>query len=149
MARRNINRTKVIFARREKPGIASVASVVVLMILIISAGALIASLSLADSLSVGGRNTSNKALDFARSGAKDALERIARQRDYTGAYSLELAADGCSEPYAGCASVVVNPGLSPKTVSVEGRVGNLKRKIQVAVNLDPDGLIIDYDWQEE
>jgi hypothetical protein len=149
MVRRNINRTKIIFARREKPGIASVASVVVLMILIISAGALIASLSIADSLSVGGRTASNKALDFARSGAKDALERIARQRDYTGAYSLETVAAGCSEPYAGCASVVVNPGLSPKVINIEGRIGNLKRKIQVAVNLDSDGLIINYDWQEE
>jgi hypothetical protein len=132
-----------------KPGIASVATVVVLMVLIISAGALIASLSLADNLSVSGRNTSNRALDSARSGAKDALERIARQRDYTATYELETIPSGCAVPYNGCANIIVSPGLSPKTINVEGRVGDLKRKIQVDVNLDVDGLITGYSWQEK
>lgn len=133
----------------DRPGIASVATVIVLMILIISAGALIAVLSISDNISASGRNASNQALDFARSGAKDALERIARQRDYVGTYVLELAPAGCTAPYNGCVNIVVSAGLSPKTINAEGQVKNLKRKIQVDVNLDADGLITSYDWREQ
>lgn len=134
--------------KNDKPGMASIPTVIVLMVLIVSIGALIASMSLSDNLSVSDANNSGRALNYAQLGAKDALERIARNKDYIGTYSMDIVAGGCTDPYAACAIINVAAGSSPKIISVEGRNKEIKRKIQVDVNLDSNGLITSYNWQE-
>ena len=131
-----------------KPGVASIPTIMVLMILILSAGALIASISISDNISVSDTNNSDKALNYAQLGAKDALERIVRNKDYSGSYSIDVTSGGCSSPYQACSSVLIDSGVSPKIINVEGRVRDIKRKIQVNVNLDDNGLITGYSWQE-
>lgn len=132
----------------KKPGVASVPTVIVLMALIVSAGVVISSISISDNLSVSQSNNSDKALNYAQLGAKDALERVVRNKDYTGAYNLELVSGGCVDPFIGCVSVTVNPDSNPKIINSEGQMGEVKRKIQVNVNLDENGLITNYAWQE-
>jgi len=134
--------------KKNLPGVASIPTVLVLLALIIAAGVLISSISLSDSVSVSDTNNSDKALNYAQLGAKDALERIARNKDYVGTYTMDIVSGGCSDPYAACATVVVATGSSPKTVNVEGRTKDIKRRIQVNVNLDSNGLITSYTWQE-
>lgn len=143
-----LSRRAGLTASATRPGIASLPTILVLMALIISVGIFISAISLSDSSAVSGLNSSNQALNFAQSGAKDALEKIVRDKDYAGSYLVALMPDGCTEPYAGCATVNVTAGVSPKIITAEGRLGDLKRNIQVDVNLDVNGLIIDYDWQE-
>lgn len=131
----------------QQSGVASLPTILVLIMLIISVGVLVSSVGLSDSLSVSSMNDSRRALDFAKSGARDALERMVRDKDYFGTYSLEFVADGCEGDFAGCASVSVSD-LLPKTIVSEGRVGDFKRKIQVVVDMDGDGLISGHHWQE-
>jgi uncharacterized protein (UPF0333 family) len=131
-----------------KPGIASIPTVLVLLALIVSAVIVISSISISDNLSVAQSNNSDKALNYAQLGAKDALERIVRNKDYTGSYNLELVTNGCLDPYNGCVSVTVNSDSNPKIINSVGQKGEIKRKIQVNVNLDDNGLITNYTWQE-
>ncbi len=135
------------FLRLEYSGVASVPTVLVLTLLIVSAGALVASISLSDNLSANDNNNSGRALGYAQLGAQDALERIARNKDYTGSYEIEAESGGCVVPYNACVSVSVSD-TSPKIVSAEGRIKEVVRKIQVDVNLDENGLIVDYSWVE-
>lgn len=132
----------------KKPGIASIPTVMVLMALILSAGIVISSISISDNLSVAQSNNSDKALNYAQLGAKDALERIVRNKDYTGSYNLELVSGGCLNSYSGCVIVNVNSASAPKIITSEGQMGEVKRKIQVSVDLDANGLITNYFWQE-
>ena len=132
----------------EKSGIASIPTVIVLMILTISIGALIASISLSDTISVSDTNNSGRALGYAQLGAKDALERIVRNKDYSGTYTISTVAGGCSGLYSGCATLEVDAGTSLKIIKSEGRIQDIKRKIQVDVNLDSNGLVTNYNWQE-
>jgi len=134
--------------KKNQPGIASIPTVIVLLVLIISVGVLISSISMSDVVSVSDTNNSGKALNYAQLGAKDALERIARNKDYTGSYTMEIVSGGCSDPYSGCATVTVASGSAPKIINVEGRNKDIKRRIQVNVTLDSDGLITSYNWQE-
>jgi hypothetical protein len=132
----------------QKSGMASIPTVIVLMMLIISVGALIASISISDNLSVNDANNSGRALNYAQLGAKDALQRIARNKDYVGSYSIETVSGGCSNSFSGCTTIMVDSGSNPKIITVEGRVMEIKRKIQVDVNLDSNGLITNYTWSE-
>jgi hypothetical protein len=131
----------------KKPGIASVPTVIVLMALILSAGVVISSLSISDNLSVSEANSSGKALNYAQLGAKDALEKITINKDYASSYLLSVVSGGCTTPYAGCVSVTVSSS-SPKIINAEGWAYDTKRKIQVDVNLDANGLITGYSWNE-
>ena len=129
-------------------GMASIPTVLVLMALIISVGVLISSISISDNASVSDTNNSGRALNYAQLGAKDALERIVRNKDYVGSYSVSIVNGGCVDPYNACANVVVGAGSNPKIINVEGRSKDLKRKIQVDVTLDSNGLITSYNWKE-
>ncbi|MFZ2310124.1 MAG: hypothetical protein WAW11_01110 [Patescibacteria group bacterium] len=132
----------------KKSGIASIPTVLVLMALILSAGILMASISISDNTSVSEGNSSEKALNYAQLGAKDALERIVRNKDYVGTYNLDITPGSCSSVPVACAVVTVSAGSSPKVINVEGQKGDAKRKIQVDANLDSNGLITSYNWQE-
>lgn len=135
----------------DKPGVASIPTVIVLMALILSVGVMIASISFSDNLSINETNNSNKALDYAQLGANNALERIARNKNYaTSSSFIDIVAGGCNAPYQGCASTSVTILSTTTEIISWGVVGNSIRKIQVNANLDPsgNGLITGYDWQE-
>jgi hypothetical protein len=135
----------------KKPGIASIPVIMGLTILMIAVGLFIASISLSDSLSTTNLGTSNQALNFAQAGAKDALQKIARNKDYytTTTSTIETISGGCATTtYLGCASVTVSASSSPKVIISEGRIGDIRRSIQVNLNVDDDGLFTSYTWQE-
>ena len=132
----------------KKLGMASIPTVLVLLALILSIGVLISSISISDNVSVSEGNSSGKALNYAQLGASDALEKIARNKDYVGTYSLDAVSGGCSATTLACAVITVNAGSNPKIIKVEGQMGDTVRKIQVDVNLDVNGLITSYSWQE-
>ncbi len=131
----------------EKPGVASIPIIMGLLVLIISIGLFISSISLSDSLSASSLQNSNQALNFAQVGAKDALEKVVRNKNYTGSYTIDLVASGCSGSYLGCASVSVDASSSPKVIISEGRIGGIRRSVQVNLNLDAEGLFSSYTWQ--
>lgn len=132
----------------KKSGAASIPTVIVLLALIMSAGVVISSLSISDNLSVNQTTNSDKALNYAQLGTKDALERVVRNKNYTGSYQIEIVSGGCSGSFSGCVNINVSSGSNPKIINSEGRLGDVIRKIQTDVNLDSNGLITNYNWKE-
>jgi Tfp pilus assembly protein PilX len=129
-------------------GVAAMPVIFAMLVLIISLSLLTASLSGNDSASSADVVNSDRALAAAELGAKDALLKIARNKDYSGAYSIAASANGCSAPASGCATVTVDNQSDPKTIYSAGQVGELVRKIVVKAHLDSNGKITSYTWQD-
>ena len=146
-------RSKV--AARFARGIATLPVVMALSIMILAIIVGITAITFNESFVAQGSVQSGKALYYAEVGARDALVKIARNKNYscaspalpTGCYSIDMVTSGCSGN-DGCACVIVDTGTAPKIVTAEGRAGNNARKVQVSVTLDTDGLITASFWQE-
>jgi len=89
---------------------------------------------------------SEKALSYAEGGARDALIRITRNKNYTTTsyYTLDFVTNGCSTG-DGCAQISVSSGVGttedPKIITSKGIMGASMRQIQVVVKLD-DGTTV-------
>lgn len=119
-----------------------------MLVLIISLSLLTASLSGNDSASSVDAVNSDRALAAAEFGAREALLRVARNKEYSAAFSVAVTPNGCSAPVGGCVTVTVDDQSDPKTIHAAGQVGELIRKIVVRVRLDGDGKITSYAWQD-
>lgn len=138
-------------------GIATLPIVLALSIMIIAIIVGITAVTFNESFVSQGSVQSGKAMYYAEVGARDALVRIARNKNYscdspvlpTGCYSIDMVTSGCSMN-DGCARVVVDTGTAPKIINVEGRVGGNIRKLQVNVTFDgsSNGEISSTSWQE-
>lgn len=138
-------------------GLATIPTVIALTILVLAVGIGITSLSLSESFVTLGQDYSTKALFYAEAGAKDALVKIARKKDYSctaaNCYSINMVTDGCSTN-EGCARVSVSAGVGsagdPKIVTSTGQVKSSTRTVRVTIILDTSlhGEIATASWQE-
>ncbi|GEM_PF-1123593 len=155
--RRNDSLLQVHEVRR---GIATLPTVLALMILIVAVAIGITALSFTESLISAGQNNSAQALQYAEAGARDALQRITRNKTYsctsttsTYCYSVDFVTNGCSLQ-AACAQVAVSAGAgttsTPKVVTSTGIVGSNTRVMQVLVIFDTStyGQIATTTWTE-
>lgn len=138
-------------------GVASIPIVLVFGILIVAVGVGITAISFTEGVIAQGGYQSARALLYAEGGARDALVRLARDKNYTCAttdcYSVNFAANGCSSGTA-CARVSVSAGVGsladPKVVVSKGQVGLNSRSLQVDVIFDSaqNGEIATTTWRE-
>lgn len=138
-------------------GLATIPTVMALTILVMAIGIGITSLSLSESFVTLGQDYSTRALFYAEAGAKDALIKIARRKNYSctaqDCYSINIVPNGCSTG-DGCARISVSSGVGsiadPKIVTSTGQVKTSTRKVQVSVILDSQlhGEIATASWQE-
>jgi len=138
-------------------GMASLPTVLALLMLMMVLGGLISSIGLSELESSNNLASSAKAKQYAQAGIKDALERIARNKDYLcesapgcpgGNYQLAFADNGCANNMA-CATVTVSGSATLKTIMSIGASSNNRRKINATITLDSDGLITDTNWHDE
>lgn len=144
------------FNEKER-GAASLPIVMALLILIIVVGLGITSLGLTEGLISAGQNQSSKALAYAETGVKDALQRLARNKNYSCAsadcYSMEFITNGCATNEA-CVRVSVSAnagsGADPKIITSKGRTKSNVRQIKVWMEFDSslNGEIASTTWQE-
>ena len=131
--------------------------ILVFGILIIAIGVGITAMSFSESLVSQSGYQGTRALLFAEGGARDALERLARKKNYscatTDCYSINFGAGGCSSG-SGCAYVKVSTGAGsvadPKIITSKGISGINVRTLQVSVVYDASqfGQIATSTWQE-
>lgn len=122
------------------------------MILIVAVGVGITSLAFTETVISSGATQSSQARLYAEAGARDALQRIARDKKYlcssSACYSIDFVqTTGCSSN-DGCARVQVIGDDTAKTIISEGRVRDNIRTVQVTVTLDSSGKITPTSWQE-
>lgn len=141
--------------RSDKRGAATLPTIIALSVLIIAMSTSLASTSIVENFINHGFMQSSKALFYAEAGAKDALMRIARNKNYScdtpvsGCYEINFVSQGCSSN-DGCARITVSTSSSPKIIISEGRVKDNIRKIKVEASFDvsANGKIEDINWQE-
>lgn len=138
------------------------------LILVIGSIALIIALSVTETAFNELNNSENlkdssKALFYAEAGARDALVRIARNKNYTcsgvDCYSINFSSNSCSNNID-CAKISVSSGvgttLDPKIITSKGVMNSSVRVIEVEVTLDngttdtslQNGEITNTVWQE-
>jgi len=128
-----------------------------LIILIVAISVAITALSLSDSFVFLGSYQSSQALVYAEAGARDALLRIVRNKNYTcvtpDCYLIDFVSNGCSTN-DGCARISVSAGVgsgvNPKVIVSKGQVKNKIRRVQVSVVFDDNlnGKINSITWSE-
>ncbi|MEK9154832.1 MAG: hypothetical protein AAB596_02080 [Patescibacteria group bacterium] len=136
-------------------GAATLPTIIALTILILAVGIGITAVSFTESFISAGQNQSTRALFYAEAGARDALMRIARNKNYyctspsAGCYQIDFVSSGCSTN-EGCAKITVSDASSPKVIISEGRVNSNIRKVQADVYFDAafNGEINNIQWQE-
>jgi hypothetical protein len=129
-------------------GIATLPTVIVLGMMILAAVVSITSLTLSGMLISQGQAQSSSALFYAEAGARDALIRIARDKNYicdttnscnvVGYYSLDFITNGCANG-TDCARVSVSGSgttADPKIITSKGIMKASTRVMQVKVTLD-------------
>lgn len=138
-----------------RKGIATLPTVVVLGILILAIGIAMTALTFTESFISVGQNQSSKALYYAEAGARDALMRISRDKNFTTStpYQISFVASGCVDK-SGCADVTVSAGTGavgdPKIINSKGQSGINLRQIEVSVFFDValNGQIATTTWRE-
>lgn len=141
---------------RREGGIVTLPAVIALSIIMLALVIGISTLTFNESFVSFGGVQSAKAENYAEVGARDALLRIARNKNYScltalpaGCYQIDMVTNGCATN-EGCVRVTVDAGTSPKMINVEGRASSFIRKLQVSVTFDgsANGEIVSTQWQE-
>lgn len=138
-------------------GVAALPTIMALTILILVVGLSIAEISITESFISLGQKQSSQALSYAETGARDALIRIARDKNYTctstDCYTIDMVENGCTAG-DGCAAITVSSGagtvVDPRIITSRGEVKDNIRRMQVSVVLDAagNGEIVSTAWQE-
>lgn len=149
----------IILKIKKNRGIATLPTVMVIGMMALAVVVSITSMALNELLISQGSSQSSTALFYAESGARDALIRIARSKNYNSSYFLDFVTSGCSSS-TDCASVAVSAGIGTsadhKIITSTGTKGSSTRRIQVDVILDSgtstaslqNGEITSTIWQE-
>jgi len=148
---------------KKQKGIATLPMVMVLGMLTLVIVVGITSVSFTESFTSLGSSQSSIALSNAEAGARDALLKISRNKNYscitTDCYSIDFTTDGCSSSVS-CAKISVSNGAgdtaNPKVIISKGIVNSNIRTIEVSVVLDDGtdnsilqyGLITSTTWRE-
>ncbi len=134
-----------------KKGIATLPAVMVFGIMALLVAVSVTSLSFTELFISQGSGQSSRAHFYAESGARDALIKIARDKNYTyiigEGYEIDFSASGCLL-LNDCAKVLVVGDAISKIVTSKGIMKSSNRTLQVAVTLDPNGAITDTVWSE-
>ncbi len=141
-------------------GAAALPAILSIALLILVVGIGLTALGFSEALISAGQNKSSKALYYAEAGARDALMRVARNKNYncptTDCYSIAFEANGCADnDNSACARVSVSSGSgaggSPKIIISKGQTSSNIRKIQIDVYFDSpslNGEIATTTWKE-
>ena len=124
-------------------GVATLPTVMLLGIMALVVAVGITTLSFSELLISQGGSQSSRALFYAEAGARDALIRIARNKNYTcvseDCYSIDFSTNGCGS-LSDCAKVSVSAG-DHKIITSKGIMKASTRTIQVSVSMDSNGQI--------
>ena len=128
---------------KKNRGVATLPTVIVIGMMALAVVVSITAVAFNELLISQGASQSSTALFYAEGGARDALFRIARKKNYvcstTDCYSINFISNGCANG-TDCAKISVSAGVGttadPKIITSKGIMKASTRKIQVSVVLD-------------
>lgn len=132
-------------------------TIIAITILILAIGIGVTAVSFSEVFVSAGQKQSAQALVYAEAGARDALMKIARNKNYfcvsEDCYSIDMIAGGCSGG-DGCAKISVSSDVgdsgNPKRIISKGQSNSSIRRIQIDVIFDVflNGEIATTTWKE-
>ena len=127
-------------------GVATLPTVILLGVMALMVAVGITTLSFTELMISQGGSQSSRALFYAESGARDALLKIARNKNYecvaTDCYTIYFTPSAsCTGVNGGCAKVSVGAGTTSKIATSTGVMGASTRTMRVSVALDTNGQI--------
>lgn len=143
-------------------GVATLPTVILLGVLALAVAVGVTTLSFTELFISQGSAQSSRALFYAEAAARDALIKIARNKNYTCSgsapdycYTIDFSTNGCSL-VNDCAKVAVSTGTgatgNPKIITSKGTMKSSTRTLQVSVVLDGgtvgNGEITSAVWSE-
>lgn len=149
--------------KKSNRGVAMLPTVMILGVMSLAITLGITAVALTESFISQGSTQSSRALFYAEAGARDALVKIARKKNYSctpeDCYSIDFSTNGCTLNND-CARVSVSAGagttLDPKIVTSKGVMRSSTRTLQISVILDngtitpgnQHGAITETTWTE-
>lgn len=137
----------------KQQGVATLPTILALTILILAVGIAITTLGITESIISAGQKNSSEALLIAEAGARDALMKVARNKNFVDSYQIAFADNGCVLNDR-CATISISSGVGsgadPKIINSEGRVKSSIRKARVTIIFDSsqNGEIQGANWEE-
>ena len=127
----------------QNKGIATLPTIIIIGMMALAVVVSITSMTLNELSISQGQAESSTALFYAEAGARDALIKIARNKNYNcntpDCYSLDFVSNGCINNN-GCAQISVSSGIGtttdPKIITSKGIMKSSLRRMQVSVILD-------------
>ena len=151
------------FKNSPQRGFATLPTVMILSIMSLAVTLGITAVALTESFISQGSAQSSRALFYAESGARDALVKVARKKNYTcvsaDCYAIDFSTNGCSLGND-CAKVSVSAGVGttadPKIITSKGIMKSSSRTVTISVVLDngtatpgnQHGVITSTTWTE-
>src|ERR1035437_9233490 len=128
---------------KKNKGIAALPTVIILGMVALAIVVSITTVTFNELLISQGQAESSNALFYAEGGVRDALIRIARNKNYTcsvtDCYSIDFISNGCANGN-GCSKISVSSGVGttadPKIITSKGIMQVSTRVMQVSVILD-------------
>ncbi len=148
-----------IFRPPSSRGVATLPTVMVLGVMALAVAVGITAVALTESFISQGSAQSSRALFYAEAGVRDALVKIARNKNYScvasDCYTIDFSTNGCSTGND-CTKVSVSGAAgtteAPKIITSKGIMKASTRTLQVSVVLDggtaSDGAITGATWTE-
>lgn len=149
--------TKIL--KNKNRGVATLPTVIIIGMMALAVVVSITAVTFNELLISQGSSQSSSALFYAEGGVRDALTRIARNKNYTcnttDCYSVDFITNGCTNG-TDCAKISVSTGTgtnaNPKIITSKGIMRASIRTMQVSVILDggtgTDGQITSTIWAE-
>lgn len=149
--------TTICNREHSRRGAATLPTIIALTVLILAVGVSITAISFTEGLISVGQGNASQALVYAEAGARDALTKLTRNKNYTctsvNCYSINFVSNGCTTD-DGCARVSVSAGAGtsgdPRIIVSEGKARLSVRRIQASVIFDAalNGEIATTTWSE-
>lgn len=134
---------KKIFLKNQKKGMALLPLIIVLSLVIIAIGSAMMTSGFIESLTTKSEIESKKSFFYSDSGVEDALLKTARNKDFTGTWSLPVPSGASSS----VSTTSTKPGY--RNIESSADVFQKKRKIQTDVEINENtGKIESINWQE-
>ena len=132
-------------------GMALLATVVAVLLILVAVGLSMISLGIFEGFMAESQRASDEAYAAAQSGAKDAMMRVARNKNYSSA-GYSLPASCTLNGAAACAYIVVEqnqPSVGKDRITAAGTLNNSSRKLEVILNVNSTNGKITIDSQNE
>lgn len=134
---------KFLFKKNTQKGIAALPVMMLLGAMALAVAIGVTSVAFSDMVISQSSSQSAKALAYADAGARDALWKIAHNKNFscatTDCYTIDFSTNGCSS-YTDCVKVSVSNAMgdivNPKVITSKGISGTNSRTLQVSVVLD-------------